>query len=361
MEKQTLLIIIDTLKKGGAEVLLAGILPELNAKYGVILVTLSGESDFNESEIICRKKYTLGCKGKLSFIACIFRLRKIIKRERPAIIHSHLIYSTLLARLACPRKIPLLFSIHNELSKNVFDESPLLTFLEKMTLTKKQWAIAVSGTVLKDYVQTIGTPGKTFILKNYISDDFFISAPRIKKPEPAKKIKLVALGNIKNSKNYEYVLRSLIFLNAPEVSLDIYGNTNSRLFSLLEALIEKHNIQARFMGPTANVREIFSDYDLFVMSSSHEGFGIAAIEAMACGLPLLLSDLPVLREVTSNNALFFNLSDPMALARLTRDIMEGKYDLDELSSKGFEIAKQYTKQKYLEELFHIYQEVRENP
>ena len=77
MRTQTLLIIIDNLKKGGAEGLLVGILPELNKKYEVILVTLTQECDFKDGEVICKKKYNLGFKNKLSFISCIIKLKKL--------------------------------------------------------------------------------------------------------------------------------------------------------------------------------------------------------------------------------------------------------------------------------------------
>ena len=54
--KKVLLLVIDNLAKGGAEVLLAGILPELNKKYSIILVTLTNECEFNTDEIFFEKK-----------------------------------------------------------------------------------------------------------------------------------------------------------------------------------------------------------------------------------------------------------------------------------------------------------------
>jgi hypothetical protein len=67
MTKQKLLIIIDDLKRGGAELILVGILPELNLNYDVILVTLKEACDFDETEIVCKKRFVLGFKGKISF------------------------------------------------------------------------------------------------------------------------------------------------------------------------------------------------------------------------------------------------------------------------------------------------------
>jgi glycosyltransferase involved in cell wall biosynthesis len=112
-----------------------------------------------------------------------------------------------------------------------------------------------------------------------------------------------------------------------------------------------------FKGVATNIPEIFSKYDLYVMSSIHEGFGIAAIEAMACGLPALLSDLPVLREVAFDNAIFFNVENPEALADQIKKILSQEYNLGDFSDKGIEIAKKYTKQNYLERLLVIYKDV----
>ena len=136
VEKKKILIVIDNLTKGGAEVLLVGILPELNKKYEVILVTLKSENHFPTEDIICKKKYTLGFNNKLSFLACVWKLKNIIKKHEPSLIHSHLFYSSLIARMSCPRTVPLIYSLHNEMSKNIFNDSKILTFLEKKTIKK---------------------------------------------------------------------------------------------------------------------------------------------------------------------------------------------------------------------------------
>jgi glycosyltransferase involved in cell wall biosynthesis len=356
MEKPKLLLIIDTLKKGGAEMLLVGILAQLNIKFEVILVTLSAECDFNEAYIICRHRYNLGFKRKISLATCVLKLKKIIKKHAPDLVHSHLVYSSVVARCACLHRIPVLYSIHGELSKNDFNNSKILAFLERNTIRKNHSLIAVSDAALSDYKKTISKPNKTFVLPNFIGDEYLKQSVK-RNFKPRHSLKLVSVGNFKAAKNYEYLIQSFTYLKELPVSLNIYGNINSAVYSKLQGEIDRDELKIILNGRLENVQKELLNYDLFVMSSKNEGFGMAAIEAMASGLPLLLSDLPVFHEVTFGNALFFHIKNPMSFATLIKEIFEGKYNLNQLSVKGFEIAKQYNKEKYLSNLYSIYDEI----
>lgn len=355
--KKVLLLIIDNLAKGGAEVLLAGTLPELNKKYSVILVTLTHECDFDNEEIRCEKNYTLGFNNKLSFFYCVWKLKKIIKQHQPSLIHSHLFYSSLIARRACPSDIPLVYSLHNEMSKNVFNNSKTLTCLEKKTIKKNHAVIAVSKEVLRDYENAIGKNNSSFVLHNYISDIFFQKGIVKRYLKPIKKINLIAIGNIKDQKNYIYLIKAFTLLKNYNITLDIYGYGKDEVIKAFQNEIDQNNLSIFFKGSANNLHKILPHYDLYVSSSKHEGFGIAPVEAMACGLPLLLSDLLVYHEITFNNALFFDVQNPTSFMTLIKEIFEDKYNLNELSQKGIDIAGKYTKKIYLKKLFTIYDEI----
>lgn len=357
MRKKTLLLVVDNLVKGGAEVLLVGILPELNQRFHVVLVTLKDDCEFQEQEVLFKTKYSLGFKNKFSLVTCVFKLRKIIKDHTPDLIHSHLIYSSLITRIACPLSIPLLYSIHGELSKSDFNNSKVLTFLEKVTVRKNHSLMAVSNVVLTDYEKIISKKSKSFVLHNYIADKFLDQLIVPKAHNQIQSLKLVAVGNIKAAKNYEYLLKAFVHLKEYPVTLDIYGNTNQHLYKGLQAEIDQLALKVTFKGAVDNVREKLNHYDLFIMSSKNEGFGIAVIEAMACGLPVLLSDIPVMREITSGNALFFKLKNPEHLSNTIKDLLAGKHNLSEYSEKGLSISKQYSKKAYLKNLFKIYNQL----
>lgn len=353
--RPAILIIIDDFGIGGAEILLAGILPALNARFSVVLVTLTEKCHFRNEEIVCDQKYSLGFTNKLSLLRCIMRLKRIIKSHQPVFIHAHLFYSSLIARLACPSSIPLFYSLHNEMSKSIFNNSKIFTFIERKTVRKNHSVIAVSKSVLTDYENTIKKIPSSFVLRNYISDDYF--AEHRRSFNISKKLRIVAVGNIKDQKNYGYLIKAFKQMAACNISLDVYGNGHSEDIKKLNDEILQDNLPISFKGGVKHPCQVLPDYDLFVSCSTHEGFGIAPIEAMATGLPLLLSDLPVYHEVTFNNAIFFNIQNPLSFVEVIEAVREGKYDLANLSEKGKLIAQKYTKDIYLNNLFGIYDQI----
>lgn len=359
--KKTILLLIDELGRGGAELLFMDTLPELNQKYSVIAVILSDEFETDFQSLVCDEKYSLGFKGKVSIIPCVQKLKKIIKQHKPSLVHSHLFYSSLIARLACPSGIPLIYSLHNEMSKDVFNNSRILTLLENYTIKKNHSVIAVTNEVLIDYKKIFKKNNRSFVLKNYISGDFFKNEIPAKDWIHLKEIRIVAVGNIKRQKNYRYLIEAFQYLKNYSVSLDIYGIEDDD-FNNLKEEIDRNKLPIVFKGPSANINEVLPDYDMYVMSSLYEGFGIAVVEAMASGLPLLLSDIPVLREVTYENALFFDIGNPQSFVNLIKGIFEEKYNLNQLSAEGIKIAKEnYTKEIYLKKLFSIYNDVLNLP
>ena len=358
MKSKTILYVIDNLARGGAETLLMGILPELNIKYNIIIVTLTDEYEFEPRELICNKKYSLGFSGKLSLLTSIIKLKRIIKKTKPQLVHAHLFNSSIVARAACPSNIPLVYSLHCIMSEDAFKNSFFNTWLEKWSLKKNQTVIAVSEDVLTDYKNIIEQPVRSFILKNYVSGNFFGKNISPHKIPASDAIKLVAVGNIKPVKNYGYLLRAFEHLKDLPISLDIFGQGDAKLFAVLQNEISTKKLNISLKGRADNIAQILPEYDIYVMPSMNEGFALAPIEAMAAGLPLILSDIPVLRVITFNNALFFDLKDPMDFVRLINDIFKNKHDLNKLSTWGITIAKDnYTKEIYLEKLFDIYTQV----
>jgi glycosyltransferase involved in cell wall biosynthesis len=65
--------------------------------------------------------------------------------------------------------------------------------------------------------------------------------------------------------------------------------------------------------------------DVFVSPSLYEGFGLPLVEAMACGIPVICSDIEVFREVAGNAALFVNAQDVEMWADVLTDCLRASY------------------------------------
>ena len=91
---------------------------------------------------------------------------------------------------------------------------------------------------------------------------------------------------------------------------------SGRLEASLKALADELGVGARvrFLGQVAQGRRYFKAFDVFVLSSDHEPFGMVLLEAMVAGVPLICSDCGGGREVVEGVGALFPLRDHMSLA-----------------------------------------------
>lgn len=113
------------------------------------------------------------------------------------------------------------------------------------------------------------------------------------------------------------------------------------------ALNDRRNLptaQVKYLGwlPRQGLWEAFSDHDLLVVPSTIlEAFGLVAIEAQACGLPVAHQPVPGLREVLKGSALTIDLADPTALAAELDWLRRDTAALTELRAAGLRNAARY--------------------
>jgi len=355
--KKTALYIIDSLERGGAEVMLVSTLKEIYSHYHIILVTLRPQNAFDNSELVYDKKYCLNLTSKKNVFRCARKLKEIIKTTNASIVHSTLFWSVIVARLACKKKVPHVFSLATIMSTGVYRDrwySGYTKFLDRLTYRKNQCVISPTNEVLKDFDRAIGIKGKSKVLPNFVNTEFFEN--QIIYPGPITHLKLVAVGNLKEVKNYQLLIEAFKSLKDFNISIDIYGEGPDRI--LLERQIKEFDLPIKLMGLNDKVYNVLPSYNGFVMCSFIEGFGISAAEAMATGLPLLLSDIASLHEVSQNNALFFDPYSPKSFITLAGNILNGKTDMKALSEKGKKIAKEnYAKDRHIKNLLELYDEM----
>jgi glycosyltransferase involved in cell wall biosynthesis len=349
MYKTNVLHIIDTLGIGGAEKVMVGTINSL-PQFQHHVVYISGSDALAAYLPSTCKILKLNYRSKLDIFRCVWQLRRYIRKNNIEIVHSHLSLATLIARLACTSDVKLFTTIHSLPSKNYYAESRLAKWMEKMTYRKHHHIIAICHEVFNDYNNCIGIKGPYTILYNYVEDVYY--AKEYRKMKFNDTFRMVAVGNLKKAKNYPYLINA--FKKMPKnIHLDIYGS--GPLEQSLQESIDKYKLNIRLCGVRDDIHNVLPQYDAFIMSSIFEGQPISLLEAMACGLPAILSDIPVLREVTNNNAIFYKLDDVTDLVDKIGAISRKEIDLDELARSNFERVQFIaSKDNYMHTLSKLY-------
>jgi glycosyltransferase involved in cell wall biosynthesis len=120
-------------------------------------------------------------------------------------------------------------------------------------------------------------------------------------------------------KDHATVLRAMASLirQRPDVTVEFAGG--GRLRAILESAAQRLGVakHVRFLGEVEDVASLLRRWDIFVYSTTeNEGMGNALAEALMAGIPCLVCDLPVMREVGGpNGAVYFPAGDAAALAR----------------------------------------------
>jgi|KBSSwiS6_1023812.scaffolds.fasta_scaffold04107_2 glycosyltransferase involved in cell wall biosynthesis len=350
MSKTNILHVIDTLSIGGAEKLLVGTVKGI-PHFNHHVVYLCGSNALEKELPADCKVVKLNFRSKLDTVRCVLQLRRYIKKNKIDIVHSHLVMATIIARLACPRKVQLFSTIHSLLGSRCFSpQKRFQRFIEKLTYKKRHHVIAVSNEVYRDYDSCIGIKGNCTVLPNFVENQFFASD--YKRMSFNGTFRMVTVGSLKPAKNYPYLVEA--FKRLPKgIHLDIYGEGPLR--EQLERDISKYNLNISLKGANNKVYEVLPKYDLFVMSSVFEGHPVALLEAMASGMPAILSDIPVLRETTDNNAIYFDLKNINDFIEKIKAIAAHQVDLNPFAKWNFERIKDIAdKKSYMSALCAIY-------
>jgi glycosyltransferase involved in cell wall biosynthesis len=354
MKRKTIIHFIVSLERGGAETMLVQVLKQLK-EFNNIVVTLNDRNHFKEDlecdEYICLHKPTFR-----QLPISILKFHSLISKYKPDVVHSHLALPNFIARLATPRNIPLINTIHTSVSRAEDYKKLSIRLLEKFTYHyRRPTIISVSNIARNDYFSLLKiNPAKQYVLHTFVNERRFHKFPD--KTTNSSCLKIISVGALRKGKNYLYLVEAFKKLTEQKIELHIYGAGPQQ--NLLQQAINSAGVNIKLKGQVENINEILPYYDLFVMPSLFEGFSLSVLEAMAAKLPLLLSNIPSFKEQCEDTAVYFNLNDTNDFCEKLKNMLKDRELLVKKGKQAYQRAvNNFTLRHHLEKLFSVYNNV----
>lgn len=352
--KKKIIHFIFNLGRGGAETI---VVAEINGlpEYEHVVVTLFPMNHF-EGEIFCDKIICLNLKSLLALPFAFFKFKRVIKKEKPDLIHSHLFWPTTIARVVTPKKIPLVTTIHAFIASSVEYKKWFIKLIDKISYRfRKSIILADAQGALDEYFSFLKlTPYKAYCLYTFADVNKF-TVPKLNKTVTNKDVfRFVSVGALRKQKNQVYLIEAFSKIKAHPVELHIYGCGD--LDTALQQQIDVTGAKVVLKGEIKNIEAVVPQYDAYIMSSTYEGFSLAVLEAMAMAMPLLLSDMPSFKEQCNDIAMYFDLNNVNSL--VDNILLMSKMPAEELNELGKNAQQRmtlnYTLTQHLDTLKSIY-------
>ena len=124
--------------------------------------------------------------------------------------------------------------------------------------------------------------------------------------------------------------------------------------------IKKPPVNATLLGPlpAARLHQIFRESAMYLCTSRYEPFGLAPLEAALCGCAVIARDLPSLREVWGEDALYFD--DAASLTAQVRQLLSDPAALTDAQTRARARAQHYTVERMADAYLTVFQSVLEN-
>ncbi len=338
----------DNLIGGGVEKLLNDILPLINRRYecDLLIISLENQKYYDSLTSAGIKVYVIptNCKNHISRIRYI---RKFIREGGYDIVHASefpMFYYCSLAKQSIDKNV-LVMTEHD--THNRRRDIKALRMIERKIYGRYDKIISISPeteNALKNWLGIIDGSSKFITIYNGVNINAFKESIKADRNEYFRNLAdddviLCMVGRLTYKKNHAFMLEVLKML-PNKYKLCICGD--GELLTELTNKVHAAGLQDRvcFTGFVQNVGEIIKMCDLMVIPSKWEGFGLISIEAFACGVPVICSDVPGLSEVVGDAGIKVKPEDADSFTQAILELDDDTYKF-EIVNKGYEQCEKY--------------------
>ena len=319
-----ILFAINSIDKGGAETHLVNLISGLLEKrINVSIFYTKKDNQFFKKKLeilnvkIFKKKENINL-NVVNFFLDFLYLRKLILQLNPNIIHVHLPYMELLTFLVLKTlKKKYKFIITKHVDSSLFDgsnrqqESFIGSFIGNLIYSRAKNIIAISQAVKKYVIDNYNNINEKNIAVIRYGIEYKILSSYTKTLNIFKKkynlqgyYVLGVAARLVRQKSIDFLIKSFSEYNKnfnPKSKLLIAGK--GPLKKELEQLVASLNLKksVKFLGFQRDINTFYKSIDVFCLTSSYEGLGLAILEALVCRKPIITSNCSAMPEIIKQN------------------------------------------------------------
>lgn len=328
---------------GGAARHLESLIPQLAAAGEEIHFVSLGRDDLHPKG---STRHQAGGLGALTLLA----------RLRPDVVHTHGVRANFLGRLFSRLSgVPTVTTVHSFLAKDYLSAETAAVALQvdSATLASSRFTICVSHALRNDLIYRGALPGSVLVVPNGIATPPAPDPEWLRRAAPGRPLLAVA-ARLHPAKGVDLAIEALDLL--PEATLAVLGEGAE--LRKLQRLANTRGVEERthFLGYVQEFPAVVAGADLLLVPSRAEGFGLAALEAMAQGVPVVATRTGALPELIEGAGILVAPDDPRALAQGIESALASR---DRLRRASQERARQFTLEETARKTLAILREATE--
>lgn len=297
-------------------------------------------------------------------LALASQLSTIIRQYEIDVIHSHyaLPYavSALLARDISGKDVKCVTTLHGT-DITIVGAHPTMASITRYAIEKSDVVTAVSHHLRKQSEAKLGvTPGKIKTVYNFINLEFFNPSLRAESCKKGEKLVVLHLSNLRSVKRpldvikiYHGIVKAID--QPTELRIVGEGPLQYEMMRLARKLGVEERV--RFLGVRSDIGCQIASSHLMLLPSQEESFGLAALEAMACGVPVVASRVGGLPEVIEDgrSGILFTLGDIEEAVEKAARILKDEVLYDSIIEEGFREAREkFSMEKIVDQYEQLY-------
>jgi len=205
---------------------------------------------------------------------------------------------------------------------------------------KKAKAVIANSQGLKELAQKTAPNQKIKVIYNGVDINEF-KPPKTK--EKSKNLRILCVARLIKRKGIDYLIKALGELKNQNFILTIIGDGDEKKNLIDQAKKLKINNKIKFLGsvPHSEIIKYYQQNDLFILPSLNEGMSNTILEAMACGLPIVTTNVGGSKELIKNNGFIVKPRKIEELRQAIKRYLQNKNLVENQGKESYQMAQAF--------------------